>query len=142
MESWYHHFFPTQPEPSSPPAPIYVSEETREVINQAKAAAAAAEADDQDVEAADEEFEGRRSPRGSPRTGDSAPPAHGISPDDEMEAATAVRPSRRQQVHPGASVDDTMMDRVGVLDDATARIMVGLSWSLSLSLFLSLSIRA
>ena len=100
VESWYQHFFPTQPEPSSPPAPIYVSEETREVINQAKAAAAAAEADDQDVEAADEEFEGRRSPRGSPRTGDSAPPAHGISPDDEMEAATAVRPSRRQQVHP------------------------------------------
>ena len=120
IESCIAYYFPSQSEPSSRP-PVYISVEAREAINEVKAAAAAAELDGLEEEMAEEEIDVE-----GPQIVDSAPGAHGVGLDEPMEAAAATRSSprnspRRQQA---TSVDDNAVDRIGALDNATARAMV------------------
>ena len=121
VELCISYYFPKEPEPSSPRTPVYVSDETREAINKAKADAAASAADSPDEDAGDEDVD----LEGSPRVADSAPGAHGVGLDEPMEAAAPMRNSpRRQQMFPGMLMDDGAMDKIGVLDNAAARVVV------------------
>ena len=120
IESCIAYYFPSQSEPSSRP-PVYISVEAREAINEVKAAAAAAELDGLEEEMAEEEIDVE-----GPQIVDSAPGAHGVGLDEPMEAAAATRSSPRNspRLQQATSVDDNAVDRIGALDNATARAMV------------------
>jgi len=153
VEDWVSQYLPKTPEPPTPARQriVYISNEMRDAVSRARTKAAPTAATVPDDEESDDEVENlpppppkrasprgsprgspRNSPRGSPRSAAGARGSHNVTLDEptKMSASPNQVPvrgqsPRRQQMHRVVSVDDdAAIDRIGALDNATARVIV------------------
>jgi len=147
ISGWVSQYLPKSPELplSARTCTVYISPEAREVIRHARdsltfaanVAVTAADAvpDDQESDNDVEEMSVRAnrpgsprgsrggSPRDSPRSLAGSPGAHGVNLDELADPPVCPVPVRRRQMyHYGVTDDDD--DRIGALNNATARVMV------------------